>query len=140
MAEDDHAILPPLVFIGQKRAASLGLDAVGVEIVRRDTRPTKLDRFAASGEGCGAAALSRHEVEDAVVLLPIEEVQCGDAVAIAAGRLLENTNDPIGIAIRQRLEQDPVDEAEYRGVGADAERQREDRDRGKARTLRQRPP
>ena len=128
MAQNHHVILPPLVFVGQERAASLRPDAEDVEIVRRDSRPTKLDGFPAAREGRGAAGLSGHEFEDGVVLLPVEEVQCGDAVAVAAGRLLENTHNPIGLRVRQRSEQDAIDEAEDRGVGADAECQREDRD------------
>jgi hypothetical protein len=130
-------ILPPLVFVGQKRAASLRPDAEDVEIARRDSRPAKLDGFPAAGEGGGAAGLSGHEFEDGIVLLPVEEVQCGDAVAVAAGRLLEDTNNPIGLRVRQRSEQDAIDEAENRGVGTDAECQREDRDYCKTRTLRQ---
>ena len=39
---------------------------------------------------------------------------------------------PIRIVIRQRAEQRRLDQAEYGGVGADAECQREDRDGGKA--------
>ena len=137
MAEDDHAILASLVLIGKKRAASLRLNAEDLEVAGRDPRPTKLHRIAAPRERRRAAALGGHEVEDGVIRLPVEEIQRGDAVAVAAGRLLEDTDDPIGIRVRQRLEQDAVNEAEDRGVGADAERQREDRDRCKSRTLRQ---
>ena len=41
-------------------------------------------------------------------------------------------DQPLGLGIRQRLEQHAVDDAEDGGVGADAERERQDRDRGVA--------
>ena len=126
MAEDHHVVLPKLVFIGQKRTSQLHMDAVDVEKMRRDACSPELDRFPDAREGRGAASLSGHEVEYRVILLPVEEVQRRDTVALAARRLLEDTNDLIGILIGQRLEKDGIDEAEDRGVGADAECQRED--------------
>ena len=45
-----------------------------------------------------------------------------------AVRLAPDVDQPIGVRIRQRPQQHGVDDAEHRGVGADAERQRQDRD------------
>ena len=55
-----------------------------------------------------------------------------------AVHLLQIMTAPVGIGPRQRPQQHGVDDAEDRGVGADAERQREDRHRGEARIARER--
>ena len=49
--------------------------------------------------------------------------------------MLVMNSEPLRMRIRQRLEQHAVDDAEDGGVGADAERERQDRDRGVARAL-----
>ena len=46
-------------------------------------------------------------------------------------------DEPIRFAIGERFQQNAIDEREHRGVGADPERKREDRDQGKSGTVRQ---
>ena len=53
--------------------------------------------------------------------------------------VLPDDREPIGIAVRQRLQQQRVDDAEDRGVRADAERQRGDGDEAEARRAQQQP-
>ena len=48
------------------------------------------------------------------------------------GAVFPGHDEPVGVRVRQRLEQDAVDEAENRGVAADPERERQDRYRGEA--------
>ena len=138
VAKDNHAVLSGLILVGKERAPSLGLDAVDIEVMRRDACASQLDRVTAAGKRGGAASLRRHEVEDDVVSLPVEEVQRGNAVAVAAGWFFEHTDDPIGVPVRKGFEQDAIDEAENRGVAADAEGQRQNGHRGKRRRSRQR--
>src|SRR5215470_2735474 len=104
--------------------------------MRRDTRSAQLHRVADAREGGRAAGLSGHEIEDLVVLLPIEEVQRGDAVAIATRRLFENAYDSIGVLVGEWPEQHAIDEAENCRVGADAESEGEQSNRGKPYTVR----
>ena len=134
MTQDHDVILPELVFIGQERAASFCLDAVDVKKMRRDTCAPDLDRVSDAGERGRSARLSGHGVEDGVVPLPVEEVQGRDAVAVAARRFFEDADDPVGIPIGQRPEQNAIDETENRGVRADAQCERENRDGGESRT------
>ncbi len=76
MAEDGHLVFSGLIFIRQKGAAERGLDAEDVEIMGRDARAAQENRFAHAGERDAAAAgLGRHEIEDGVVLLPVEKVE-----------------------------------------------------------------
>ena len=72
-----------------------------------------------------------------VVLLPVEKVERRDAVALAARRLLEHADDAVGVRVGQRLQQQSVDEAEDGGVGADAERERQQRHGRESRAPRQ---
>ena len=137
MAEDGHLVLAGLILVGEKGSAERGLDAEDVEVVRRDARAAQLDRVAHARERGAAAGLGRHEVEHGVVLLPVEKVQRGDAVALAARRLLEHAHDAVGVRVGERLQQQSVDEAEDGGVGADAERERQQRHDGESRTPRQ---
>ena len=64
--------------------------------------------------------------ENGVVVLPIEIIRQRDRIILSRpGRFVQN-HDPVGIRIRQRPEQDGIDDAEDRGVRADAERERQD--------------
>ena len=56
-------------------------------------------------------------------------------VPSAAERLLAQDDQPVGPWIRQRPEEDGIDEGEDRGVCADAEGERQDRDRAETRAL-----
>ena len=58
----------------------------------------------------------------------------GDGPALAIPHLdFVDVDDPVGIAERQALQQHGVDDREHRGVGADADGQREDDDEGEHR-------
>ena len=54
------------------------------------------------------------------------------------GAVLPRHDEPIGAGVRQRLQQDAVDDAEDGRVAADPERQRDDRDQRKSRSARER--
>ena len=59
---------------------------------------------------------------------------------VAAGPVdrLAQVDEPVAVAVRQRLEQHAAHDAEDRGVGADAEREREDDDGGERGAVAQR--
>ncbi len=128
MTQDDDLLLAGLVFVGKKRPAKRRADFEDVEEVRGDPRAAELYRLARAGERNRPAGLGGHVVEDRVVFLPVQEVQGRDAVALEHRRLFEYANDPIGVLVRQRLEQDGVDEREDRCVGADSQRKRQECD------------
>ena len=61
-----------------------------------------------------------------------------NAHVLAAGSVhrLPQVDQAVAVAVRQRLEQHAADDAEDRGVGADAEREGEHDDRGERRRFR----
>ena len=71
----------------------------------------------------------------ALLVLPVDGVRLlADPHVVAGVRpLLVEHHQALGVAHRQLAQQDLVDQREDRGVGADAEGQREDRDRGEER-------
>ncbi len=70
-------------------------------------------------------------LERCVLALPVEEVAGGDAVAVVLN-LGPDHDDAVGFVVGQRGEERGVDDAEDGGVGADAESEGEDSDRGEA--------
>jgi len=139
MTEHHHLVPAELVFAGEKRAAEGCLDAEDLEIVGRDTPTSKLYWLGAAGKRHRPARLGGHEVEDGVVLLPVEEIQRRDAVALSPRGLLEHPDDPIGVRIGERFQQDAIDETEDGRVGADPNRQRQDGHSAESRAVAQRP-
>ena len=77
----------------------------------------------------------RHPVERRDAIAPSEELRRAEHVAFAwpVRALFPEHDDPLRIAERQPFEQHRVDDREDRGVGADAERERQDSDSREAR-------
>ena len=71
--------------------------------------------------------------ENGVVILPIEIIGQRDRIILSRpGRFVQD-HDPVGVRIRQRPKQDGVDDAEDRGVRADAERKCQNSDQSEPR-------
>src|SRR6185312_1783528 len=119
------------------------LDAEHVEVVPADQvqfqpfgnppvlREERVD--AISETGGGDHALEKSGLLKIVILPPGEDVHLSGRCAIRAAAPLAfaEKDQTRRIPYRQLLEDYRIDEAEYRGVRADAERQRENRDGGK---------
>jgi len=77
---------------------------------------------------------TRYIGENLGLLLKIAEIEVRKTVLIVGifDSLLEDGEKPIGVDIWERFEKDSVDDAENCRVGADAERECEDSDRGEA--------
>ncbi len=131
VTEDGDLVLAELILVGQERAAEGRRDAEDLEIARRHPGAAQLDRRLAAGHGDVATGLGRHEVEDGVVLLPVEKVQGRDSVPLPLRRLLEHPHDPLGLFVGQRLQENPVHEAENGDVGTHTDGQRQHCNRGK---------
>ena len=70
------------------------------------------------------------------LLLPVAKVQVGGAVGqILLDVLCPHHRDPVGLVVRQIAQHHRLEHAENRGVGADAERQCQNRDGGEAGVL-----
>ena len=101
--------------------------------------PRQLNRLFDATERYRAAGLRSQIFEDRVLFLPVKVVQCRDSVAATARRFFQHADDPFRLTIGQWLQQNAIDKTENRGIGADSNRERQDRDRGKSRTLPERP-
>ena len=77
---------------------------------------------------------ARHAFEDAGAVAQVVELGLRDADVAAVGRarVRGDAHETIGIRKRQRTDQDGVDDREDRDVRADAERERQHRDRGES--------
>ena len=140
MAEHDDAIVAGTVFAGRERPADPRLHAQHVEVRRRHSRRSHLSRLAASGERERVPGPRGHGLERGRLIPPIEEVEGGDAVAQTARRLFPDLNDLVRLGIRQRLQQQPVHEAEDGDVRAQPEGQRQHRKECEPRILHERAP
>ncbi len=84
----------------------------------------------------GAAALGDRHLLERSVLVPDIDVLAGRRPVLGnvdPRRPQPQHGQPIGIGIRQGLQQDPVDDAEDRGIGADSDGERRDDDEGRNR-------
>src|SRR4029453_2917558 len=103
----------------------------------RNTRATKLLRLTPTGHRKIRPLVSSYVLENAVLRPPVQKIREGDAhfrnSALECG--LCNQRQSIGLGIRKRSQQDPVDETKYRRIRADADSKRENGDRSNARPL-----
>jgi hypothetical protein len=108
----------------------------GKELLR-DPRSLDLERLSAGGERGGRRAEQRHTAEGNAVRPPLLVVELGDPGLVEAvcGVGVPEHHQPLRVSERQRPEQDGVDDAEDCGVGADAQRERQERDAGEGRLL-----
>ena len=123
------------VFLFGEDAPELRLQADDVEEVRRDDGAGDLLRFAPgqAAQVVGIAARDREMLESGIVAPEVEVVRkCDRDGALLRTNVLVEDDEPLGVRIRQRPKEDGVNDAEDRGVRADAERQREDGNKGEA--------
>ncbi len=87
------------------------------------------------------SAVRRQRLEPAGLCPPVEKIRRRDAEARPAAReiVLVDDHELLGLVVRQRLQQKRVGDGENRGVGPDAERERDDRHGRDARFLQQQP-
>ena len=134
IADDDEEVGAGSVLASTEEAAEL----------RRRAQQWKERRPDLAAVEAHGAVRKRHRVFDRVVRRDVFEraqprrprVQCGAARLRLAGRfrrarmLFVDTHQAVGLGIRQRPEQDAVDDREDRGRCADTEREREERGGG----------
>ena len=106
-----------------------------LEVVGRHAAGAQLDRLGPAGQRHGITGLGGQEVENRVVLLPVEEVQRRDDVALEPRRLFHYADDAIGPFVGERLQEQGIEEAEDCGVGANTNGKRQDGDRRETRAL-----
>ncbi len=117
------------LFFGEE-AAALRLQPQHVEKRSCRKRAGETLRFVHAGQVDALWKEQGHRVDDAA-LPDLFVFEIGEQPARKRRRSAPDVDDPIGVRIRQRPQQHGVDDAEHRGVGADAERQRQDGDHRK---------
>src|SRR6202012_5519271 len=123
-----HLIFAELAFLFAKVAAEGRMHALYVEIVRRNAAAAQQRRLIGSAERRRPSLASGEVLEDGVLLFPIQVIERGDSIGSPVRTLLHDAHDAIRVGVGQRVQQDSVDEAEDGGVGADAQRQGQQRD------------
>jgi len=124
---------------GHQPPAQRGRGAQQRGEVAGDADDVELARIAAAGQRHGGGLHHGEPLQRAALAPPVVEIAVGDRQLVGqAGRLRQRRvrgprhHQPAGVAERRRLEQRRVDDAEDRGVAADAERQGEHGGKGEA--------
>jgi hypothetical protein len=135
VAEHHRAVPPDDLLVGDQRSANEGGRAERFEEAVGDEAGGDVLGIAGPGEIHADGEVPAHRLSETALRPPVEEVRFGDgAVGDAVAAVgVPDPDDPLGIAEGERLEQDAANHAEDRGVGADAERERQERGRGEAR-------
>ena len=113
-------------FVRIERASDRRCHAEDLEEVRAHHLSDDELRFASSRERESGADVARHALECPRARPIVVEVQRGEPhrVARRIGRVhVEHEEEAVGVRIRQRPEQDGIDDAEHQRRDADAERQ-----------------
>jgi hypothetical protein len=134
VAEDDGALPPGPVFAGQCRAADHRIDTERRQKTRGNERSGDLLRLASEpreGESARRPGDRADGGEAPGFLLQREEIGVrGRACPLLGIVLHADEDEPLGIGVGQRLQQDRVHNAEDGRVGTDAETERQHGDRG----------
>src|SRR5262249_30964408 len=137
----DHTdeILALRVFTFDKGASEQRADAEDFEEVGADTGHWQTFRFAVAGKIDGAVVVESDRFERTILFAIGSEVSLRHSPRCEAEfrTCLDQSHYAIGLTKRQRSQQNAVHETEDRGVGADAERECDDRNERDRRLLQQ---
>ncbi len=132
VAEHDDVITARRALGGRERAASERGHGERLEQVRRRRRGTHALGFLPAGQARVHLHVRREVREARRPGSIVHDFLHRQPGRVARRRCVPDHDQPIGISVGQRLEEDGLDEAEKRGVRADAERERQDGDGGEA--------
>ncbi len=124
VAEQGDVIFPGLILAIQKRAAAKRLDSQQIKKIGLRFDDDGALRFS-SADGADVETflmgIDGHILKGAVLRAPIQKILASERKISRRQFGLKNLDELIGIAIWERAEKDRVDDAENRGVRADAE-------------------
>jgi len=133
----------PFAFLGGKQSAELGLNPEHLKEILRHRYAAEPLRLATTAQQIVADAV-KGEVGGQVGKGPIafaeveQMTDLGGLAREAAGVVVGDPDQPFGLVKRQRAKQQGIDDAEYRGAGADAESHDENGEGGESRVAAQR--
>src|SRR5262249_45497242 len=113
-----------------------------IEQVWRNAKALHAFRRLDTAEVCAPPCIDRQVLKRIALRPPVQIIGHRGFISLntLTGNLLPERNDPVEIIKRKRLEQNRVDDAEYRAVGADAQRQCQRRNYRVARFFQKHPP
>ena len=133
VAQHDDRAVAAEILLGRVGAAERRLDAERAKDVGRDGEPAIRTGWPLTIMVDARGSDHAQMLERSSALAPGDEVGRGDHVPDGAAAVgFPHRHDPIGLAVRQRLQHHRAHHAEDRGGRADAEGQRHQRRRGKA--------
>jgi hypothetical protein len=135
VAQDYNLIFPELIFVRGKRSAEHGLHAKNLEVRRRDSAISEFHRNIGVGKRDAAPRLRRHRREHAILVLPIEKIQRGDSVALAARWLFPDIQNLLSSGKRQGLQEHGIDKTEDRRGAPNPQCQSQNCGYGESRTV-----
>ena len=128
IGEDNHAGGLGALILGPDEAPEHGMKTHHVEVRSTDHAGTNFARLAEADHREAdrrEVADRRHGLETGREILNLRDGE-GGVLGAEAGRTLANVDQTILVAIHKRPQQHAANDAEDRGVGADAEGERED--------------
>jgi hypothetical protein len=131
IADEGHRRTAGAVLRRRKRAAHGCTDAEEREQPCRSHARAEALRIAAAGEGDRSGARCFHAFKGAALVAPVDKVLIGSRKDRKLA-LLEHEHEPRGVSKGERAQQDRIHDTEDGRIGSDTERQRQDRDCGKA--------
>jgi hypothetical protein len=137
--DDEDAVVAQRVFVGTEAAAELRPGAQGGKEIGGDAEGVRhLGRLARLGEAHVRGGIAGDLAVAARLRLEVEVVGRRDAAATILARRAIDALQSIAVGIGRRAQLVAVEDAEHRGVGPDAESEREDGNEGEARRATQR--
>ena len=134
LGEQDDVVLPARsIVVRDEAAAEERRDAQHLQELVRDLEAAQPFRRAAVAQVGGDAPGEDYGVELRPVRAPVEERAAGRTVEAAVGSSLGDLDQPIRLWIWRRVQEERIEHAVDRGVGADAEAKRHDGDDGERR-------
>jgi len=125
IAQDRHQRRAESILIGCEIPTERRPRAHHAEVIRRDQPPRQTLRLTSAGQRRLPAARERHRLERLAARAPVQKVRVRDHPRRNLLVPLRHPDQPVGVFERQRTEQHCIDDAEDRGVRANAQRKRE---------------
>ena len=137
VGENRRRLAAGKIFLRRERPSEVGLGAQGLEEARRAGPRRNTDRRLATGDAHLTHVVGADALERGVGILKLQVFRRREPELVESQRRKRagDEHQPIRVTVLERLQHDPVDDAEYGAVGADPERQRQDGDGGESRRL-----
>ena len=142
VAQDRHRCAAGTVLFRQERASSEHRNTEHGKKFSRDLAQVNILRFSRRAQRRPIEKHSPH-LERTALALAIEKVRVSNVLftvhrRVPGIRMAVHRNQPVGLWIRQRLQQNAIDHGEHHGRGSGAEGQRQQRNRRESRIFAQR--